>query len=111
MTDYQVVVGPGTAFAPDFRPVRFEDFADGTASTLLVGESRHSVPWTKPENLAFEMDPPFAGLGGHHGYHVNGFNALFGDGSVRFLRATVPGKILGALLTRSGHEAITADQY
>ena len=32
------------------------------------------------------MNLPLTGLGSHHGYHNNGFNVLFGDGSVRFLK-------------------------
>jgi hypothetical protein len=49
MTGYQAVIGANTAFTPDFEPLRFEDFTDGTNNTLLVSESRRAVPWTSPK--------------------------------------------------------------
>ncbi len=30
MTGYQAVIGPDTAFTPDFKPVQFQEFTDGT---------------------------------------------------------------------------------
>jgi hypothetical protein len=57
-TGYQAVIGPATAFTPDFKPLPFQDFTDGLSRTLLVGESRRCVPWTKPEDLPFDMTLP-----------------------------------------------------
>jgi prepilin-type processing-associated H-X9-DG protein len=111
MTNYQVVIGPDTAFTPDFKPLRFQDFTDGPSKTVLVGESRRSVPWTKPEDRPFNMAVPLTGLGSHHGYHNNGFNAGFGDGSVRFLKSKIAPSVLGALLTPRGNEVVSADSY
>jgi prepilin-type processing-associated H-X9-DG protein len=111
MTGYQVVIGPDTAFTPDFKPVRFEDFTDGLNNTLIIGESRHAVPWTKPEDLPFDTALPRIGLGSHHGYHNNGFNASFADGSVRFLKSSITPSVLRTLLTRNGNEVISADSY
>jgi prepilin-type processing-associated H-X9-DG protein len=111
MTGYEAVIGPATAFTPDFKPLSFEDFTDGLSNTLLVGESRRCVPWTKPEDLPFDMSVPLTGLGSHHGYHNNGFNALFADGSVRFLRISITPSVLSALLTRNGHEVVSPDSY
>jgi prepilin-type processing-associated H-X9-DG protein len=110
-TGYQVVVGPGTAFTPDFKPLRFEDFADGHHNTFLVGESRRHVPWTKPEDLPFDMTVPLTGLGSHHGYHDNGFNALFGDGAVRFIKRSITPPSLDAFLSRSGNRRDDLDGY
>ena len=110
-TGYQAVVGVGTAFPPDFTPLRSSDFPDGAQNTLLVGESRRAVPWTKPENLPFDGTVPLYGLGSHHGYHNNGFNAAFADGAVRFLKSTIKPDVLRALVTRNGNEAITNDEF
>jgi hypothetical protein len=102
MTGYQVVIGQSTGFPPDFKPLKFQDFTDGLAQTVLVGESRRPVPWTKPEDLPFDMTIPLSGLGSHHGYHDNGFNALIGDGSVRFIKSTITPERLVEILTRNG---------
>lgn len=112
MTSYQVVLGPETAFTPDFKPLKMEDITDGTTVTILVSESLRTVPWTKPEDLPFDMRVPLSGLGSHHGYDNNGFNALFADGSVRFLKSSIAPGILEALITRNRDDLILEqDEY
>lgn len=111
MTGYLAVIGAKTAFTPDFKPLPFESFIDGMSSTILVGESPHSVPWTKPEDIPFDTPLPLHGLGSHHGYHNNGFNAAFVDGSVKFLKSSIGAQILRALLTRNGNETLSPDSY
>jgi prepilin-type processing-associated H-X9-DG protein len=111
MTGYEAVIGPATAFTADFKPLRFQDFTDGLESTVLVGESRRSVAWTKPEDLALDMSLPLTALGSQHGYHNNGFNVLFADGSVRFLKNTITPSVLGALLTRNGNDVVVPDSF
>jgi prepilin-type processing-associated H-X9-DG protein len=111
MTGYLVVIGPSTVFTPDFKPLRFQDIADGRDRTLLVGESRRSVPWTKPEDLSFEIIVTPSGLGSFHGYHNNGFNALFGDGSMRFIKSSIAPSVMRALVTRNGNEVLSSDSY
>jgi prepilin-type processing-associated H-X9-DG protein len=110
-TGYQTVIGPATAFTPDFKPLAFQDITDGLSRTFLVGESRRCVPWTKPEDLPFDMSVPLTGLGSHHGYHNNGFNVLFADGSVRFLKTSITPSVLGALISRNGDEVVSPQSY
>jgi prepilin-type processing-associated H-X9-DG protein len=111
MTGYEAVIGPDTAFTPDFKSLPFQDFTDGLENTLLVGESRRCVPWTEPEDLPLDMSIPLTGLGSHHGYHNNGFNALFADGSVRFLKNSITPSVLGALLTRNGSQDVSPNSF
>ena len=111
MTGYQVVIGPNTAFTPDFKPLQAKDFTDGESTTILIAETSHGVPWTKPEDVPFDMTIPLTGLGSHHGYHNSGFNAAFTDGSVRFLKSWIAARVLEALLTRNGSESISAENY
>jgi prepilin-type processing-associated H-X9-DG protein len=111
MTGYQVVVGPATAFTPDYRPVSFGDFLDGMSQTILVSETRRVVPWTKPEELTSDSPLPLRGLGSHHGYHNNGFNAVMADGSVHFLKGSIAPSVLDALITRNGNEVVSSDSY
>ncbi len=111
MTSYLAVIGPRTIFTPDFKPVRFQDIIDGLGNTLLVTESRRSVPWTKPEDLPSGMILPPDGIGSQHGYHVGGFNTLFADGSVRFIKNTIAPGVLSSLITRNGGEVVSSDSY
>jgi prepilin-type N-terminal cleavage/methylation domain-containing protein/prepilin-type processing-associated H-X9-DG protein len=44
-------------------------------------------------------------------WHPGGANCLFMDGSVRFLKESVAGNVLRALMTKSGGEALSADSF
>jgi prepilin-type N-terminal cleavage/methylation domain-containing protein/prepilin-type processing-associated H-X9-DG protein len=44
-------------------------------------------------------------------YHPGGANCLFGDGSVKFLKATLNVVVLRSLVTLNGGEVVSADQY
>ena len=105
------VIGMGTVFPPSFERVRYEDISDGTERTILVGESLQSVPWTKPEDLSFETALVPGGFGSHHGYHNDGFNVLFADGSVRFLRSSITPGTLSALLSRNGSDDVSPNSF
>ncbi|MEW4568225.1 DUF1559 domain-containing protein [Tautonia sp. JC769] len=54
--------------------------------------------------------PTFAAITARS-YHPGGVNALFGDGSVRFVKETVNGFTWRALGTVAGGEVISADSY
>ena len=41
-----------------------------------------------------------------YSWHTNGANALFGDGSVRFLIESTPATVVIALVTRAGGEVV-----
>ncbi len=45
------------------------------------------------------------------GYHPGGANAVFGDGSVKFLKATTNVIVLRGLVTLNGGEVLSSDQY
>ena len=44
-------------------------------------------------------------------YHPGGVNALFADGSVRFIKCTIDGNTWRALGTIRGGEVISGDSY
>ncbi|MEX2560459.1 MAG: H-X9-DG-CTERM domain-containing protein, partial [Pirellulales bacterium] len=78
--------------------------------TIMAVEARRDIPWTKPEDIAYDPDKPLPELGGHFS---DGFNVAMMDGSVRFLaREGKPGQpavsesVLRALLTMAGGEAV-----
>jgi hypothetical protein len=104
MTYYQVFVGPGTVFEPMNRGplanIRIpNDIPDGTSNTIMAVEAGKPVIWTKPDDLPFNPDsktlPPLGGL------FPDGFNAALCDGSVRFIRRTVPASTLRLLIIRN----------
>ena len=120
--------GPGTTFYrgfsgkhAEFDPGQKEGAAiatitDGTSNTIAVVEAKEAVPWTKPESdiaLDEEAKPErIQALRGELGGHFpGGFNALFCDGSVRFIRSTVNVAVLQALLTRDSGEVISSDSF
>jgi prepilin-type processing-associated H-X9-DG protein len=69
------------------------------------------VPWTKPESeLPFDPEAK-ASLYGAGSPHPGGFNAVMGDGSVRFFKNSIPAQIFRALITRAGGEAIPGGAF
>jgi hypothetical protein len=114
MTNYQVFVGPGTAFE---RPrLTWQDFTDGPEQTILVVEAPPAVAWTKPVDLEYDpnrslpaLDAGFRKplyLGCYQLSMMPAFNACFGDGKVRFLPTNIDEPTLRALITRNGGEAV-----
>ena len=81
-----------------------DDLTDGTSNTILAVEAKRDVPWTKPEDIPFDLNGPLPELGG---FMQNGFNAAFADGSVRFISKSMSPTVLKALITRAGGEVIS----
>ncbi len=81
--------------------VRLADITDGTSATVLLVETKRTVPWTKPEDLLFKAPEdgkqaePFDGLG---------LNCLMVDGTVLSLDVPIDWERLGRLVTRNGGE-------
>lgn len=60
--------------------------------------------------LVVSGGPTYAALTARS-YHPGGVNALFGDGSVRFIKSSVDGNTWRSLGTVQGGEIISSDQY
>jgi hypothetical protein len=99
-----VFVGPGAAFE-GAQGLRFPgEFPDGVSHTILVAEGGQPVPWTQPQELAYDPDKPLPPLGG--GVSPRGFYAGLGDGSCRFIEKGTAEATVRALITRGGGEAL-----
>jgi len=108
-TTYQVFTGKGALFESG-TDMRLAAITDGTSNTLMVVEATKEVPWTKPDDLPFDpaAAPSFVGAGSSH---PGGFDALFADGSVRFLKNTINLSVFRSLITRAGGEVIDGGSF
>jgi prepilin-type N-terminal cleavage/methylation domain-containing protein/prepilin-type processing-associated H-X9-DG protein len=111
---YPVVRGLGPAGGPTARH-RFWRWADpGSAFGTSGQPNNKGVPTN--EGIAWPTTNATAGnqAGANeepYSYHPSGVNALFGDGSVRFLKETVNLVAFRAILTLDGGDVVSADQY
>ncbi len=108
-TNYLLPVGNGAGFSTD-QPTSLKDITDGTANTIMVVEADddQAVIWTKPDDWQFDPNNPAQGLG-----HLNdgSFLAAFFDDSCRVIQRSIDPKILKALFSRAGGEAIDPGSY
>ena len=105
-THYRVFVGNGAAF--DYlKGPKFAEFTDGTSNTILVATAKDAVPWTKPDELAFEPDKDMATLLGFFAGDV--CMVGFADGSVRALSKKLSKATLHGAITKAGGEVLGDD--
>ena len=106
-TTYRVFVGEGALFENGQGHRASQTITDGTSNTLMVVEAKEAVPWTKPDDLPFDpaAKPSLFGAGSPH---PGGFNALFADGSVRFIANAVDFNVFRAFIPPGG-EVVKAD--
>ncbi|MBA4188010.1 MAG: hypothetical protein C0467_08325 [Planctomycetaceae bacterium] len=105
-THYRVFVGNGAGFDWVMGP-KIANITDGSSNTLMCVTAADAVPWTKPDELAFDPEKDPSKL---FGAVVNG-KVLIGmfDGSVRSLKKLPKKETLKALITKGGGEVIGDD--
>jgi Protein of unknown function (DUF1559) len=93
----------------DHRPkFTLASVTDGLSNTIFVVEAGDPVEWTKPDDLDASLGKPFPKMGGM-AWNGKIFQALFGDGSTRAIKRTVPEDTLRALISHSGNETLPLD--
>jgi hypothetical protein len=101
-----VFVGKGAAFEGREGLRLPADFPDGTSNTILIVEAGEPVPWTKPEDLAYDPNGPLPEL---RGLFKKGFRAGMGDGSMRWITKDMSEATLRAAITRNGGDTLGPD--
>jgi hypothetical protein len=110
-TRYQALVGPGTAF--DGTAVSLPGIPDGTSFTLLVAEAAEAVPWTKPQDLAYDPNGPLPAFRetGNGWTAPPAFGVLFADGAVSaYYPNYVRDEQVRAAITRDGGERVPIER-
>ena len=79
--------------------------ADGTPGPCAVNCTNGEDKGTTYPHPYYGVD----GTGQAYGFHASGVNALFGDGSVRFINQSVPINVFAAVVTRAGGEPVNGD--
>ena len=108
-TFFQTFVGKkGDAIRPlmlegEQKGLGIVGISDGSSNTFMVVEAAEPVIWTKPGDLPFDANEKLPKLGRRQ---RNGFNVVFCDGSVRFIKSTTPEATLKAYITTNGGEVI-----
>jgi prepilin-type processing-associated H-X9-DG protein len=102
LTHYRLFHGKDAMFDL-IKDRTFANVTDGLSNTIMVVEADEGVPWAKPDDFEYDAKKP---LPKFPSFVQNGFNALFGDGSVRFISNKVSEKTLRALITANGGDII-----
>jgi hypothetical protein len=98
-----VLAGEATLFPPD-KTLRTQDIVDSAAHTLLAVEAKRNIPWTKPEDIAYDPAQPLPELGG---FDPDGFGVVFADTSSMFIeRKLFDDATIRAWITPAGKENV-----
>jgi prepilin-type processing-associated H-X9-DG protein len=113
-TSYLAVVGPRTAWGAS-RIFDSDRIKDLLGDTIVIVELKSSgIKWAEPRDL--DLDALHVGITEQNlpsmlSNHKLGFNALFADGHVEFIPASIPWSDLEAMLTIDGGEAIDRSKW
>ena len=82
--------------------VSMANISDGSSNTIMYVESADTVTWTAFNDFRYEPNAPLPAFG--HPKIAGGFQVVFADGSVRFVRSSATPQAIKAAITRAGGE-------
>jgi hypothetical protein len=105
-TTFVLPVGDATAWHGQVGTT-IRDIKDGTSNTMMALQATpdHAVIWTKPEDLAVDLDNVGTGIVGPG----ERFACVFCDGAAYRVLNAIPPASLKAVLTPAGGDAVTWD--
>jgi hypothetical protein len=105
-TYYRAFHGEESFFHNKDFPTRVAAVTDGLSNTIVLADAATPVNWMQPDEIPFRMNQPdlMKHIGDHWGN--DSFCALFGDGTIHYLKRSMPPATLEALVTRNGGEAV-----
>jgi prepilin-type processing-associated H-X9-DG protein len=97
-------------------PIKLQEITDGASMTLVLAEDSgfSDGQWINGRNVfdqAFAINQAPAFENDMRSDHPSGANALFCDGSVRFLYDALDLRVLAAICTRAGREPISGTEF
>jgi hypothetical protein len=109
-TQYLGFEGEGCAFGSE-EPLSFFRMTDGTSNTIMIVQAapQAAVIWTRPGDLPFNPERPFAGVQGPD--RATNFLAGFADGSVRRLPFELGEGVMRALVSIAGGEVVPQEAW
>lgn len=105
-TNYVRIVGKDTVGGTPNEAVKLSDITDGPDKIIMAAEvSGLHINWTEPRDVTVEEFMEIVAKG-HASFHGDGFNALFADGHIDFIRDDIAPKTLRALLLRNDGQPV-----
>jgi prepilin-type N-terminal cleavage/methylation domain-containing protein/prepilin-type processing-associated H-X9-DG protein len=134
LSDYAGSNREGTGVVCRFSPTRMADITDGTSNTLMVGEKRVNLLYLgqpqRGDDLGYaagwgdnivrstsrtphvdSLNPDSTSRRRFGSSHIGGFNAVFADGSVRFIPFTIDRTVFSALGNKSDGLAVDLSDF
>ncbi len=106
-THYRVFHGNGalfnTAVVGKINGSRVAEITDGTSNTLMIAQTRDSVPWAAPDEIAYDQTKPLPALGLPG---ANDFLCGIADGSVRRIKTNLKPQTLHWLIQKADGNAL-----